>query len=207
MLHLGIRTKNKQYFILTGLLLGFAIWTKNDGFAYSFSFIIISATILWLRSDNNILCSNYKYLIIWFSIILLFVLHFKHSNSISNDLIANIHNINLHNNFFNFDNYLIIFKYYLYETKLYLILFLILFLIKTYCIKVLNLEQDFTIDHVVVIGILSVFLTLLIYKFIYLITPYDLEWHLEYSIKRLIIHISPLMIYLLFLSIPHRKLS
>ena len=40
---------------------------------------------------------------------------------------------------------------------------------------------------------------LLIYMFIYLITPHDLEWHLNYSMSRLLIHIFPLALFSFFL--------
>jgi hypothetical protein len=38
-----------------------------------------------------------------------------------------------------------------------------------------------------------------IYMLIYAITPYDLEWHLSYSMSRLLIHIFPLFLFSFFL--------
>ncbi|RPI94597.1 MAG: hypothetical protein EHM40_06095 [Chloroflexi bacterium] len=38
-----------------------------------------------------------------------------------------------------------------------------------------------------------------IYMLIYMITPYDLEWHMNYSMSRLLIHIFPLALFSFFL--------
>jgi hypothetical protein len=38
-----------------------------------------------------------------------------------------------------------------------------------------------------------------IYLLIYMITPYDLEWHLSYSMSRLLIHIFPMFLFSFFL--------
>jgi hypothetical protein len=38
-----------------------------------------------------------------------------------------------------------------------------------------------------------------IYMLIYVITPHDLEWHLNYSMSRLLIHLFPLALFCFFL--------
>ncbi|HMB24579.1 MAG TPA: hypothetical protein VKP08_17165, partial [Anaerolineales bacterium] len=49
----------------------------------------------------------------------------------------------------------------------------------------------------------------IIYMFIYLITPYDLEWHTSYSMSRLLIHIFPLLLlsFFLFVNTPETVLN
>jgi hypothetical protein len=40
------------------------------------------------------------------------------------------------------------------------------------------------------------------YAFIYLITPHDLEWHMRTSLSRLILHLWPSALFVLFLVLP-----
>ena len=49
----------------------------------------------------------------------------------------------------------------------------------------------------------------IIYMLIYVITPHDLEWHLNYSMSRLLIHIFPvaLMSFFLFVNTPEAALN
>jgi len=49
---------------------------------------------------------------------------------------------------------------------------------------------------------LSLLLTLAGYFMIYLITPYELEWHLRYSLNRLLLQLWPAAVYLFFLTFP-----
>jgi hypothetical protein len=40
---------------------------------------------------------------------------------------------------------------------------------------------------------------LLIYLLVYVVTPHDLQWHMNYSMSRLLIHIFPLALFAFFL--------
>jgi hypothetical protein len=40
-----------------------------------------------------------------------------------------------------------------------------------------------------------------VYMLIYVITPYDLEWHMNYSMGRLLLHLFPLALFSFFLSV------
>jgi hypothetical protein len=51
-------------------------------------------------------------------------------------------------------------------------------------------------------SILALALTLAGYFAIYLITPYDLYWHLRFSLSRLFLHLWPSAIFLFFLAVP-----
>jgi hypothetical protein len=53
-------------------------------------------------------------------------------------------------------------------------------------------------------SILALALTLAGYFAIYLITPYDLYWHLRFSLSRLFLQLWPSAIFLFFLSVPRR---
>jgi hypothetical protein len=48
-----------------------------------------------------------------------------------------------------------------------------------------------------------------IYMLIYVITPHDLEWHLNYSMSRLLIHLFPLALlsFFLFVNTPEAALN
>jgi hypothetical protein len=45
-------------------------------------------------------------------------------------------------------------------------------------------------------------LTLAGYFLVYIITPHDLQWHLEFSIDRLIMHLWPGVLFVFFLVVP-----
>jgi hypothetical protein len=48
-----------------------------------------------------------------------------------------------------------------------------------------------------------------IYMLIYVITPHDLEWHLNYSMSRLLIHLFPMALcsFFLFVNTPETALN
>lgn len=56
----------------------------------------------------------------------------------------------------------------------------------------------------------SSFLTLVLlvlgYIFVYLITPYDLSWHLATSLTRLLYHVYPSVIFLILISVKQQGL-
>lgn len=52
-------------------------------------------------------------------------------------------------------------------------------------------------------SVLTLFLTLAGYFAIYVITPYDLYWHLRFSLNRLFLQLWPSTIFLFFLALPH----
>ena len=51
-------------------------------------------------------------------------------------------------------------------------------------------------------SILALSLTLAGYFAIYLITPYDLYWHLRFSLSRLFLQLWPSVIFLFFIAVP-----
>lgn len=50
---------------------------------------------------------------------------------------------------------------------------------------------------------------LTMYMFVYVVTPHDLQWHMNYSMSRLLIHLFPLALfsYFLFVNTPEAALN
>jgi hypothetical protein len=53
-------------------------------------------------------------------------------------------------------------------------------------------------------SLLALAITLAGYFSIYLITPYDIYWHLRFSLTRLLLQLWPSAIFLFFLAVPRR---
>jgi Dolichyl-phosphate-mannose-protein mannosyltransferase len=181
--------------VLAGIAAGFAMWTKNEGILF------LGATILahlFVRAQRR------RFIFMFLPAVaplLIFVGWFKHSIAFRNELFSNQSN-SLHKvldpsrygailgwfvkDFFRFG------EWWLVPGTLLLVIFFFLVVAKRRPQTGSDMEAS----------ILTLILTLAGYFAIYVITPYDLYWHLRFSLNRLFLQLWPCALFLFFLAVP-----
>ena len=184
LMYLFFIRNNAALLVVSGFMAGLAGWTKNEGLL----FIAISPIALIIAAPKNIRKSALHYLA-GLAIPLMIIFYFK-SLAPSNDLMNN--NSGLMEKITNLSRYTTILKSFelsLFKPNIVILLVYTIFML-THLIP--NSRQ----------GIYAIttllFLQLLGYYSIYVITPYNLAWHLNSSLGRLILQVLPLGIFLCF---------
>jgi hypothetical protein len=185
LMYLYFVRNDSTFLVLSGFMAGLAGWTKNEGLL----FIAISPIALLVASKKNIRYSFLPYLA-GLAVPLLIIFYFK-SITPPNDLLNN--NIgSLVAKITDLSRYWMILKSF---TSIFIdrnILFLLFYIV----IMHNNLMTD---PRQATYAIITLWvLQLLGYGAIFLITPYDLEWHLRTS-QRIILQILPLAIFFCFI--------
>ena len=183
-------SKEKSIPILAGFLVGLSAWTKNEGL----TFVLISL-LAWGFLINQKKEFTFKPFILGLALPALIVILFKIFLAPDNDLIAGQREtLNL---LFDMERY----KYILVNIgNAFWVIgggpISIIGLLAVYSIMIGKTHQSTDGLKQVIFVIFAQFL---IYFFIYVTTPHDLEWHIRTSISRLYLHLFPLMLLCLFL--------
>ncbi len=179
---------------LTGLLAAFAAWTKNEGIVFlillmAARFVIVTR-VRGLKAsvkEANLLAIGVMPVAL---ILVYFKLHYAPSSDFfTGDSAANLTDLSRYffvleafkNKFFNFG------AFYIGAMPL---LLLYLFM------SGIDAKKDF---YVLLTPLITLVLMAGSYFFAYLISPYDLNWHIQMSIERLFFQIWPSMIFLTFM--------
>jgi hypothetical protein len=191
------------FLALTGLAAGFAAWTKNEGLLFVAA--IVLARSLCFRQTKALQHesrpnADIVFLLLAILPIFLLVAYFKHFVAPAGDLFSDPTTM-LHK-FLDPTRYWIIFKWFTKEFFRFghwlLIPFPLLMVAYYFFIPEETRGEDSS-DRA---STLALVLTLAGYSAIYLITPYDLYWHLRFSLSRLFLQIWPSAIFLFFLAAP-----
>jgi 4-amino-4-deoxy-L-arabinose transferase-like glycosyltransferase len=182
---------DEKALILCGILAGLAGWAKNEGVL----FIVVCPIAIMLTARKSSLRPLLWYLA-GLSIPLLVLLYFK-SIASPGDLFSNDSN-KLLSQITDPSRYLLIAEFFLMETirfgGVFFPVFIILFVYAIFVRSGRSPVPRAAINSVLTI----VFLQLIGYGAVYVLTPHDLEWHLFTSLSRLILHIYPISLFLLF---------
>ena len=193
-------TEKKAGFIaLAGLMAGLSAWTKNEGLLFALSATAGCLLLSILNKDN---WNALKYFAIGIALPLAVVLYFKMTLAPASDLFVNPGVGPLIGRIFETSNYLIIFgsigrtlmsfDFWNVGSPLILLIYLI----------ILGTRVTPSIKRGVYFGFLILFLQFVGYVLIYIFTPYDLQWHLNYSVERLMLHLMLSVVTLVFLIAP-----
>lgn len=170
------KLKNNNFLFVYGLFISSSIWVKNEGMVF---FMVYSAIlILYFRTKMSFVL---KYLIGTIPVLLTYV-HFKTNYAPVNELF-------LFENF-NFNSIGLIFTNFFINSFLVfpaIFVFIVYTFIKS---SKKNLKAKFPMY-------LLLLTVLLVYLSSYLITPYDVEWHMNNSLSRLIYQIYPAFLVLI----------
>lgn len=193
LLILAQHENDRRLMLLSGLMAGLAAWTKNEGLTFV---LLMAVCTLVLFAERRVFHELVAFLG-GTAFPLLTVLVFKTWVSANNDLFANNPVLQIVPRIFDGERYARIF---------------------THLLSELGGLGDWPVSILVVLLVygwimgaaknrsraeravwLIPFLQLAIYLLIYLITPHDLDWHMNYSMSRLLIHVFPLALLAFFL--------
>lgn len=171
----------KNIFYLLGFVSASCLWVKNEGVIF---FIFTSIVLVYKFRKENRAILQYGL----GALLLLFVYGmFKLFLSPSNDILSG-QSVNIFDKILDLNRYITVI---LYLGKYIIFKFPILLIIIFYIIfskqKIL-----FTSSFLIII------FTLLVYLSVYIITPRDLQWHIETSLDRLITQLYPAFIFAFF---------
>jgi len=187
--------------VLAGMMTGYAAWTKNEGLLILLS---VAAGRLVAVAASGCL-KTYLRQVAYFSVgavpILLVVLYFKAAIAPANDLVAGQGLRATADRLLDFSRYVLILKalvnhftgfrkWYAHPAWL-LVIYAWLLGVKTERAERVTLLTFASALGLVLAG----------YFFIYVTTPRDLEWHLTFSLDRLLIQLWPSFVLLFFLSV------
>ncbi|HVN16072.1 MAG TPA: hypothetical protein VMT73_10070 [Anaerolineales bacterium] len=176
--------------ILAGLVTGLGMWTKNEGLTFAAINAAAWIIIAWTKER-----SAFKNFLIGIALPLAVVFLFKVFLAPGNDLVTNRQNI------LKLIEDISRYEYIIQKTSIELwnvgqgpisiIAILVLYTLLTG--KTKSPAEGLSY------ALLIVLIQLLIYFSVYVITPYDLDWHIRTSINRLYMHVFPIVILILFL--------
>lgn len=188
----GCEDFDKTSLFFSAIFAGLAAWTKNEGIVMAmFDLLIFLGVILVRRkmSRKNIL------LIVQYGLIIALIagpwIWFKNSLGLANDVV-NSNNLSLGNIIANLNRIPIVLTFMakqVFSINSWNLLFM-------FSVVVII----FNFKRVVLLPNILVFLSLLFYVcvwiFIYVISPYDIKWHLGTSLNRLLLQITALLLFL-----------
>lgn len=197
------KENNRRLLFLAGLMAGLSAWTKNEGIPFAILIILCTIFIFGIRQAWMYLSS----LLAGMLPPILTIVTFKTFISVNNDLFVN-------NGFYQIllklltpARYTEIFNHFLSEFihlgnwPISIILILAIYG------SIMGLKG--LRDPAERVFWILPFAQFVIYMMIYVITPHDLEWHLNYSMSRLLIHLFPLGLcaFFLFVNTPESVIN
>jgi hypothetical protein len=188
---LGANERNKSLLFLSGIMAGLAAWTKNEGIPFVLIMLFCALLVFGFR---NVLA---KFLLAGMAFPLATVILFKIFLSANNDLFTQNPLSEILSKLLDPERYLQILTHLISELiRLGDWPISIVVVLLAYG-AIMGVRKSSTLAER--ISWLIPTLQFLVYLFIYVITPRDLEWHLNYSMSRLLMHIFPLGLLSFFL--------
>jgi hypothetical protein len=187
-------SRNNGALFIAATLVSASVWIKNEGVVFLISFLLI-VFIYQSRSD-------WRYLVrmtVVVTVTLFIPMYFKVFFAPTNDLVSAFNFQDLTMKFMDFSRYKLIIKHSfgaLKSSDLYLLLLIpSVFVLTNWKVRELLFSLSFK----------ALLLCSVFYFFIYLFTPKELNWHLETSSVRLLLHIIPSFCFILFSIFGHKK--
>lgn len=189
---------------LAGLAAGLAAWTKNEGILFLAAVVLARALLIRnrpvLSGESRPAIAHVVPFLLAILPIFLLIAYFKHFVAPAGDLLSDpatmLHKI------LDPSRYWIILQWYAKEFLRFghwlLIPTPLLMLAYFFTQRETHSYHDSSDSA----SVLALSLTLAGYFAIYLITPYDLYWHLRFSLSRLFLQLWPSMIFLFFIAVP-----
>jgi 4-amino-4-deoxy-L-arabinose transferase-like glycosyltransferase len=193
------RSPQPGYMALAGLMSGFAAWTKNEGVVFLLAVIITLVIIFGLRKQRKDFIKILISFLLGLLLPLAVIIYFKWQLAPANDITSNQSLSIIVSKILDPQRYWIIFRYFgdiiyrLGEWDNPVIIAGLLYLFLFWDLGGQNRKGLWMATLVLV-------LTFAGYFSIYLITPHPLEWHLTYSVDRLVFHLFPMYLLIIFLA-------
>jgi len=196
LLFLYSKERKPVLIVLAGLSAGFAAWTKNEGLLF-----LVTGSIAWLvMLYRQSQLKELKWYALGLALPLAVIVYFKLFLTPPNDLFDQSSSTVLLERLANFERYSVIARSFYKQIFVFGNGELSLLLIAVYGL-IVGLDKSANHSQPVVAASIAVFLQLVGYFLIYVLTPHDLDWHLRTSLYRLMIHVFPAALCIFFVSI------
>ncbi len=190
----------RRLLCLAGMMAGFTAWTKNEGLLFLVCIISVRFGVVTFRRNCKTGLQELLYIFSGLAPILMVILYFKYMIAPQNDLIAGQGIDATLMRLMDYNRYWLTGKAYFTQMlsfsrwQLYpvvLILYVIFSGIDSDRRKKISIESCVVVVTLMLIG----------YFFVYITTPADITWHLRTSLIRLLLHLFPITLLTVFLSI------
>lgn len=187
-----------QTLVLTGFTASCAAWTKNEGLVFFVLVILVRFIGQIGKNDWSDWVKEFFCFLLGMLPVMGTLIYFKLNFAPRNDLV-NIYNIKqsiVH--LLDFDRYLIVLseilkKVYFFNDKI--VLLMAMYLLFS------GLDRSGKVKKHLLSHVLLLLLMLCGYTFAFVITTYDLRWHIDSSLRRLFIQLWPAWVFLFFYSV------
>lgn len=193
-----------QLLVLTGFTVSCAAWTKNEGLLFLVLVLFVYFVGRIRINDRSDLAKEFCFFVLGLLPVTATLLYYKIGFAPRNDMIniPTLKETALH--LFDLDRYLITLsailkKIFSFNNNIILLLAAYFFLS--------GLDRTGTTRRQTRYPVLLLLLMLCGYLFAYVITPYDLEWHIGSSIRRLLIQLWPAWVFIFFYCVKGPELS
>ncbi len=203
-LFLAADENNPRLLFFAGTTSALSAWTKNEGV----SFVLIAALTAWFIARKLLWNHGFRNFVLGLILPLAAILAFKLylPASHANDLFAGNEISSILPRLFDPARYVLIASRFISElSQLGGWRFSIIVILAIYGLVIGGKKDDTIQNHL----FLPPLLQLAVYFGVYLITPYDPAWHMNYSFSRLLIHLFPmaLLLFFLFINTPEDALG
>jgi len=198
-------TRNNHVILLSGIMAGFAAWTKNEGILFLTLFMVARLIIYWKHLFTNSKLNEVLYLLAGISPIVFLIVIFKINYAPSNDIVSLHRADNIIISLMNYPKYVMVFKaftfyiinfgqsisnFIFFKLKIMLPVFLIIYLLIT------GIDWKREMFKIYLFYSLLLILLGIGYIVIYVISPHDLDWHIKSSLDRILLQMYPsFMVY------------
>ena len=187
--------------VLAGVMAGFAAWTKNEGQLFACAFLLAFAAASCRDEGGQVCVSNTSRVLAGMIPILLAIMYFKMRIAPSGDLFRGGESMLM--KAADPHRYWMITRWFVKEFFEFGHWFVIPGTVLVIAYGWLMRRQTSAgRESGSSISALTLALTAAGYFAIFVITPYDLRWHLQYSLNRLFLQLWPSVLFLIFLKIP-----
>jgi len=184
--------------ILAGITAGVSLWCKNEGAVFIISIFIARFSAVLFDKGFKIAT---KELILFFAglfPVLSGIIYFKVQLTPANDIFLNQGIDDFLTRIIDPTRYTEIFSYFFISVKHYFGKLAGLPLLMVYALFAgININKEYKSSIITII--MTLYLMLMGYFGIYLITPHDLQWHLSTSLYRLLLQLWPIFLFLFFM--------
>lgn len=192
---------SNSWMILTGLMIGFSAWTKNEGLLFLTAIIASRLAIMAPAKERKVFLRQAFSFTIGLAPILVMIIYFKTQLAPPNDLFSLQGLQAALGRLTDGSRYLQVGKG-LAEEIVYFgnWVFSLPFLLAFYLVVVgIKLEEKDKPGMALASLLIILCFLLAGYFFVYLTSPYDLDWHLSTSLRRLFLQLWPSLLFIFFL--------
>ncbi|EKE02572.1 MAG: hypothetical protein ACD_20C00358G0009 [uncultured bacterium] len=194
---LSLNKNNYKLLILAGIMAGFAGWMKNEGLLFIFSTVIAYFVVTLLKKGWKTSIKQLLFFISGILPVLAVIVYFKIQFAPPSDIFLFQNPEQIIMKLTDFSRYFVTLSAFIgaicsmggFIAPILLLIYPFLMGTK------ISIETKSSI----LLAFVIMFLILTGYFFIYIITPYDLNWHIKTSINRLFVQLYPAFIFLYFM--------